>query len=76
MELNLLVDEVSGPQANAVVVDGDQARVRVVEEEDLVSGVGANGVSAEGLASSNLNSKDDENCFNGFLLRPQPNLNK
>jgi hypothetical protein len=54
LELNLLVDEVSSPEADAVVVDGDQLAVRVVEELDLVGGVGSNWVSTESLAGGDL----------------------
>lgn len=61
LELDFLVDEVSGPQSDAIVVDGDELGVRVVEELNLVGGVSTNGVSTEGLSCCDL-------FKNGFKL--------
>ena len=55
--LNLFVDEVCCPDSDSVVVDGEEFRVTLVVEGYLVGSVSANWVSAESLASGNLNMK-------------------
>jgi hypothetical protein len=54
LELDLFVDEIGGPKADTIVVDGNQLRVRFIVELNRVSGVSANLVSAESLSSCNL----------------------
>jgi hypothetical protein len=55
--LDLLVHQIGSPDADALVVDGQQLGVRVVVEGDLVGGVGADWVTAERLSRGNLNLK-------------------
>jgi hypothetical protein len=54
VEGDLLLDQVLGPHADAVVVDGEEPAVVVVEEADLVCNVVADVVAAEGFAGLNL----------------------
>ena len=54
LELNLLVDQVSGPQANTIVVDGDELGVGGIVELNCIGSVCSDWVSAEGLSSSDL----------------------
>jgi len=54
LELDLFVDEIGGPKADTIVVDGNQLRVRFIVELNRVSSVSANLVSAESLSSCNL----------------------
>ena len=55
LEENSLLDEVTVPDADAVVVDGDQVVVGVIVELDLVGDVHADCMSADGFASVSLN---------------------
>jgi len=52
--LNLFVDKISSPEADTIVVDGNQLRVRLIVELDRVSSVGANLVSTKSFTSSNI----------------------
>lgn len=54
MESNLLSNEVTGPDADAIVVDGDELVVGVVEEFDFIRDVRTNVVTANGLTGLNL----------------------
>jgi hypothetical protein len=51
---NLLADEVARPDSNAIVVNGDELLVCVVEEFNLVGNAVTDLVSADCLASLNL----------------------
>ena len=54
VEVHLLGNEVAGPHAHTVVVDGDELVVDVVEELDLVGYIHADGVAADSLAGLDL----------------------
>lgn len=54
MESNLLSNEVTRPDADAIVVDGDELVVGVVEEFDFIRDVRTNVVTANGLTGLNL----------------------
>ena len=54
MVSDLLCYEVAVPDAETVVVDGDELVVGVVKEFDLVGDVHTDWVTAEGFASFNL----------------------
>lgn len=54
VESNLLGDEITGPNSDTVVVNGDEFVVGVVEEFNLVGDVHADLVSANSLAGLNL----------------------
>jgi hypothetical protein len=55
--LDLLVNQVSGPQTDAVIVNGDQLGIRGVVELNLVGGVRANWISTESLPAGYLQFK-------------------
>jgi hypothetical protein len=54
LELDLFVDEIGGPEADTIVVNGNQMRVRFIVELNGISSVSANLISAESLSSCNL----------------------
>jgi predicted RNA-binding protein associated with RNAse of E/G family len=54
LELDLFVDKICCPDTDAVIMDCDELRVRVVVEQNLVGSVCANWVAAERLARLDL----------------------